>query len=300
MKKMLFIYNPHAGKSAIKTRLSDIVELFVQADYEVTIFSTREKKDATKVVKNKGEQYDYIVCSGGDGTLNEVVDGLMQLENRPPCGYIPAGTVNDFASSLKIPKSIMKAAQNVVDGIPFSYDIGSLNEDYFNYVAAFGAFTEVAYETPQSIKNVLGKLAYVMDGVKRIPSLTCYSMKIRYGEGEIEGSFLLGMITNSNSVAGIKGLTGKNVKLDDGLFEVVLVKRPSNAIELQTAINGLLNNEPDNKFIISFRTSQMELIAEEKIAWTLDGEYGGSFLEAVIKNHKQAVQFIRPAKRKRG
>ncbi len=294
MEKMLFIYNPHAGKSAIKNRLSDIIELFVGSGYEVTIYSTREKKDATNIVKEKGEAYDYIVCSGGDGTLNEVVDGLMALEKRPLCGYMPAGTVNDFASSLKIPKSIMAAAKNVIEGRPFAYDIGSLNARHFNYVAAFGAFTAVAYETPQSFKNVFGKLAYFMDGAMRIPNLESYQVRVRYEGGVIEGRFILGMITNSNSVAGLKGLTGKDVKLNDGLFEVVLVKQPNNAIELQAIINGLLMREHDDIHIYSFRAGNIELLCEEEIAWTIDGEYGGSYKEAVIENHREAVSFIRP------
>jgi YegS/Rv2252/BmrU family lipid kinase len=296
MKKMLFIYNPHAGKGGIKNKLSDIIEIFVGADYEVTIFSTRGKRDAANLVMEKGKDYDFIVCSGGDGTLNEVVDGLMTLETVPPCGYMPAGTVNDFASSLKIPKNMLAAARNVVEGVPFAYDIGSLNKDYFTYVAAFGAFTSVAYETPQSIKNILGKLAYFMDGAKKITNLESHYVRIKYEEGVIEGYFLLGLIANSNSVAGLKGLTGKNVRLNDGLFEVVLVKQPNNAIELQAIINGLLTSEHDDVNIRSFRTGYLELECKEKIAWTVDGEYGGSHKKAIIQNHREALRFICPKK----
>ena len=294
MKKMLFIYNPHAGKEAIKSKLSDIIELFVGADYEVTIFSTRQKRDATRIVKEKGANYDYIVCSGGDGTLNEVVDGLMMLKKRPPCGYMPAGTVNDFASSLKIPKGIMAAAKNVIEGYPFAYDIGSLNGDHFNYVAAFGAFTQVAYETPQSFKNVFGKLAYLMDGAMCLSNLESYHIKVRHDGGVVEGNFMFGMVTNSNSVAGLKGLTGRNVKLNDGLFEVILIKQPTNVMELQIIINGLLMREHDDIHLYSFRASHIELVSEEEISWTVDGEYGGAYKEVVIENHQEAVQFVCP------
>lgn len=294
MKKMLFIYNPHAGKAAIKTKLSDIIELFVGADYEVTIYSTREKKDATRIVTEKGAEYDYVVCSGGDGTLNEVVDGLMTLDKRPLCGYMPAGTVNDFATSLKIPKSILAAARNVIEGEPFAYDIGSLNNDHFNYVAAFGAFTQVPYETPQSIKNIFGKLAYLMDGATRIGTLTDYKLHIEYDSSVVEGSFIFGMIANSNSVAGLKGLTGKNVKLNDGLFEVVLVKYPNTPAEMQAIINGLLTRKHDDIYIYSFRASHIEITSEEELSWTVDGEYGGTYKKAVIENHREAIQFIRP------
>lgn len=290
-KKMLFIYNPHAGKEAMKSKLSDVIQCFVSADYEVTVYPTRKKRDASEIVRERGKDFDYIVCSGGDGTLNEVTDGLMDLDTRPPCGYIPAGTVNDFASSLKIPKQILKAAEIAVDGEWFSYDIGSLNQDYFNYIAAFGAFTQVAYETPQSTKNLLGKLAYILDGVKRLPSLTFYHMKVENDEETFEDDFIFGMITNSNSVGGFKGLNGKNVKLDDGLFEVSLIKNPKNPVELQSIINSLLTRVHDSKYMYTFRTKHIVLTCDEEVAWTIDGEYGGAYKKSEILVHEKAIVY---------
>lgn len=295
---MLFIYNPHAGKSAIRNKLSDIVEIFVSAGYEVTIYSTKEKKDATNIVTKRGNDFDYVVCSGGDGTLNEVTDGLMLLKDRPPCGYIPAGTTNDFATSLRISKNMTKAAQIAVTGELFPYDIGSLNEEYFTYIAGFGAFTEISYETPQATKNVLGKVAYFLEGVMRLPNLKSYKMVVEYDGVTIEDEFIYGMITNSNSIGGFKGLNGRNVRLNDGLFEVALIKMPKNVIELQTIINALLTRELNNQYMYSFLTSHIHFHCEEHVQWTLDGEYGGSIKDALIVNHKQAISYVRAQREK--
>lgn len=291
-KKLLFIYNPHAGKEAMKNKLSDVIEIFMDADYEVTVYATKKANDATSIVCECGMNFDYIVCSGGDGTLNEVTDGLMTIENRPPCGYIPAGTVNDFAITHNIPRDIIMAANNTMNGTEFPCDIGSLNGDYYNYIAAFGAFTEVAYETSQGMKNILGKVAYFLDGVKRLPNLKSYWIKVE-NEGEFfEDEIIFGMITNSKSVGGFKGVTGKNVKLDDGLFEVALIKRPQNPVELQIIMNSLLTREANSKYIYSFTTNHLILTSEDDISWTLDGEYGGTFRHAEIINHKQAICYI--------
>lgn len=293
-KKMLFIYNPHAGKEAIKAKLSDILEIFMDAGYEVTVYATKRSKDATHIVADRGGDFDYIVCSGGDGTLNEVTDGLMAVENRPPCGYIPAGTVNDFASTLHIPKNTIMAANNAVEGVKFPCDVGSLNGDYYNYVAAFGAFTEVSYETSQEVKNVLGKMAYFLDGVKRLVNLKSYNIRVETEERIFEDEIIFGMITNSKSIGGFKNLTGKNVKLDDGKFEVTLIKCPKNPVELQLIINSLISREVDSQYVYTFTTNHLLLISEEDISWTLDGEYGGTFNRAEIKNHHKAISYIIP------
>ncbi|MFA9463233.1 MAG: diacylglycerol kinase family protein [Velocimicrobium sp.] len=297
-KKMLFIYNPHAGKEALKNKLSDVLEIFMDADYEVTIYATKQSKEATDIVKLRGDKFDLIVCSGGDGTLNEVTDGLMTLENRPPCGYIPTGTVNDFATTLHIPKNIIMAANNVIEGELFPCDIGSLNGDFYNYIAAFGAFTEVAYETSQEIKNIFGRMAYFLDGVKRLPNLKSYHIKVELETESFEDEIIFGMITNSKSVGGFKGITGRNVKLDDGLFEVALIKNPQNAGELQAIVNSLLTREANSKYIYAFATSHIILSCEDEISWTLDGEYGGSFKQAEIVNYKQAIRYIKGKKSK--
>lgn len=299
-KKMLFIYNPNSGKANLKNRLSDVIEIFSAADYEVTVYPTKKSKDATEIVKMHGINFDYIVCSGGDGTLNEVTSGIMTLkkdlfrigispEKYPPCGYIPTGTVNDFASSLKIPKNIIKAAKVAVEGECFPYDIGSLNDRYFNYVAAFGAFTEVAYETPQSQKNILGRLAYLLDGAMRLPNIKSFRMTINCNEKIIEDDFIFGMVTNSNSIGGFKDLNGKNIKLDDGLFETAFIKMPRNAIELQSIMKALVTRELNSHYIYSFLTDRITITSNQEVSWTVDGEYGGTYKHAEIINHRQAV-----------
>lgn len=295
-KKMLFIYNPHAGKSAIRSKLSDIIQMFCAADYQVTICATQGSKDATNLVIEMGENFDYIVCSGGDGTLNEVTEGLMHLKNRPPCGYIPAGTVNDFASSLKIPKVMMRAAEVVVKKNCYACDIGKFNDKYFTYIAGFGAFTEVSYETPQNRKNVLGRMAYVLEGAMSIPNIQSYRLRLNYDGKIIEDDFIFGMVSNSFSIAGFKAFTGvRHVKLDDGVFEVVFIKMPKTALDLQATLNCIVAREADPNYVYFFRTSDLLISCdEEEVPWTIDGESGGSCSTAHITNENCAIQIAIP------
>lgn len=292
MKKLLFIYNPYAGKGKIKNKLSDVVETFVKAGYEVTIFPTAGKKDATRIISRTSNDYDLIVCSGGDGTLNEVTAGVMGLSNRPEIGYIPAGTTNDFALSHKIPKNILNAAEIAVYGESCYYDVGSFNQEYFNYIAAFGAFTDVSYETPQTYKNMLGRIAYLLEGMKRLPSLKSYHMTVVYEDHIMEDDFIFGMITNSHSVGGFKGFINQKIFLDDGLFEVCLIKVPKNPLELQSIINTLLiTKEESTNLIYTFRAKNLSIQAKELVPWTLDGEFGGNIKEVKICNYQQAVGY---------
>ena len=190
MEKILFLYNPHAGKGKIKLALSDIIELFVNANYEITIHSTICKGDAMKVASEQGELYDIIVASGGDGTLSEVINGVMQLKKKPNIGFIPAGTTNDFAMNFRIPKTNLNAAKTVVIGKPFPYDIGSFNGNYFHYVASFGIFSNVAYSTPQAFKNAVGRLAYLVEGAKSLTTVRSYDMKVEFDGNLIEDEFI--------------------------------------------------------------------------------------------------------------
>ena len=291
-KRLLFVYNPCAGKGMIRSKLSYILETFSNADYEVTVHATRKRNDATEIVAKYGENFDVVACSGGDGTLNEVTKGIMQCKKRPPCGYIPTGTTNDCASSLGISKNMLDAANTIVQGTPFPYDMGKINEDYFTYVAGFGAFTDVSYATNQTVKNTFGRLAYLLEGVKRIPSLQSYHYKVYYDDQEIDGEFLYGMVSNSNSVGGFKGLNGPDVSLNDGVFEVTLIKPPHNAIELQSIINALLSEDRTSKHIITFHTAHVRFVSDEMVPWTIDGEFGGNLREANIYNLNHAVSFM--------
>ena len=292
MKKLLFVVNGHSGKGQIKNKLLDIIDIMIKEGYHVQVHTTQEREDATKVVREQAKYYDLVVCSGGDGTLDEAVTGMMQSEVRTPLGYIPAGSTNDFANSLEIPKDMIQAAKTAVLGVPFSCDVGEFNGDYFIYVAAFGIFTDVSYATSQELKNALGHVAYILEGAKRLYTIKTYHMRVEYDGNEIEGDFLLGMITNSTSVGGFKNMTGKDVKLDDGMFEVTLNHKPKNIIELNTIIASLTNLKDETDLIDSFRAESVKFYSEEEIPWTLDGEFGGDHKEVQIKDHCKAVDIM--------
>ncbi len=291
-KKLLFIYNPKAGKAQIKSKLADILDIFAEAEYEITVVPTRKRDDARLATAGRSKKYDLVVCSGGDGTLDEVVTGMMQSGFRTPIGYIPAGSTNDFGGSLGLPKNMVQAAQTIVSGRNFPCDVGSFNTDTFVYIAAFGLFTDVSYETEQEVKNVLGHMAYLLEGMKRLSAIRSFPMKVSYDDQVIEDDFIFGMITNSTSVGGFKNITGKNVKLDDGVFEVTLIRRPKNPIELNNIMISLVNRDIDMGAMYCFRTDQVVLESKEPVAWTLDGENGGNHERVEIRNLHQAIEIM--------
>ena len=295
-KKMLFIYNPRSGKGTIKSKLMDILDLFIKAGYRVEVHPTQGYLDAMKITKDCAGEFDLLACSGGDGTLDEVVSGLMQGGHQTPIGYIPSGSTNDFANSLHISKNMLRAANDIIYGDMLSFDVGEFNKDTFVYIAAFGLFTDVAYETNQDLKNILGHMAYILEGAKRLYGIQSYQMTVEYGENIFEGDFIFGMITNSTSIGGFKNLSGKNVKMDDGLFEAMFVRKPRKALELQEIVAALLMAEDDTDLIESFKTNHISIQGKEEIPWTLDGEYGGDHQEVEIKNRKQAARIAVPAK----
>lgn len=291
-KKLLFIYNPKAGKAQIKSKLADILDIFAEAEYEITVVPTRKRDDARLATAGRSKKYDLVVCSGGDGTLDEVVTGMMQSGFRTPIGYIPAGSTNDFGGSLGLPKNMIQAAQTIVSGRNFPCDVGSFNTDTFVYIAAFGLFTDVSYETEQEVKNVLGHMAYLLEGMKRLSAIRSFPMKVSYDDQVIEDDFIFGMITNSTSVGGFKNITGKNVKLDDGVFEVTLIRRPKNPIELNNIMISLVNRDIDMGAMYCFRTDRVVLESKEPVAWTLDGENGGNHERVEIRNLHQAIEIM--------
>ena len=291
-KKLLFVFNPKSGKGLIKNYLVDIVDTMVKADYEVTVYTTQAQGDAIQKVEKEAAKYDLVVCSGGDGTLDEVVTGMNRSEEERPIGYIPAGSTNDFANSLGIPKDMVKAAYTAVHGKEFPCDVGYFNGDTFVYVAAFGLFTEVSYQTPQHWKNILGHAAYILEGAKRLHDIPSYIMKVEHDGEVFTDKFIFGMVTNSISVGGFRGMTGEDVKLDDGVFEVTLIKSPQTPLELNEILASLTKLIDDTDLIYSFKTSELRITTEEKVAWTLDGEFGGEHEELVIKNLKQKIQIM--------
>lgn len=290
----MFVYNPRAGKERIKYYLSSILECFAAKDYEITVVPTRARGDATQIAANISDEYDLLVVSGGDGTLDEAVTGLMSTGRDITVGYIPAGSTNDFGRSLKLPKSMSKAADIAVRGCDFSCDIGAFNDSYFVYVAAFGMFTDVTYTTPQKEKNKLGYAAYLLESVKRLSDIRKYSMRIVHEGGTYEGEFLAGLVSNSNSVGGIRRLTGPHVSLNDGLFEVMLIRVPPSLIELNEALAAVFDRRLKSDYVITFHAKKVEFICDEKVSWTLDGEYGGTMKRSNIRVIPSALKIRTP------
>lgn len=295
MKKLLFVFNPNSGKGQIKNHLLEIVKLFSNDGYEVTVYPTKAEKDGYRhILKNIG-RYDRLVCSGGDGTLNETVNAVLESgRSDVPIGYIPSGTTNDFATSLGIPKDMTAAAEHIVSGEPVPCDIGRINgERYFNYVAAFGAFTAVSYATPQALKNVLGHQAYLLEAVKSLTTLKPYSIRLKADNSYAEGNYVYGMISNTKSVGGIKGLAGSYVDLQDGLFEVTLIKQIKTPVEMQQIMTAFLTqNYQECDMILSVKAKHIEVECGEPVSWTLDGEFGGEYKKTTFDVLDSAVKFI--------
>lgn len=293
MKKMLFVYNPYSGKGLIKNKLSTIIDIFTKAGYIVTAYPTQRALDGYDRVCEADGKYDLIVCSGGDGTLNEVISASVTHVNKKiSIGYIPAGSTNDFAATLGIPKNMIKAAESIVNGHAFSCDIGRMNGRLFNYVAAFGLFTDVSYKTPQNMKNVLGHQAYVLESIKSLTNIKSYSLTIECNDMEIKGDYIYGMISNSFSVGGMKGIVSKNVELDDGLFEVCLVREAKTALELQQIVAGIFSKTQKSPMVERFKTNKLVIKSEQAIAWTVDGENADSHERVEISVMPKAVDII--------
>lgn len=293
MKKMLFVYNPYAGKGMIKNKIADIIDIFTQNDYLVTAYPTQHALDGYDKVCAADGMYDMIVCSGGDGTFNEIISAVMcHREKKPEIGYIPAGTTNDFAATLKIPKNIVKAARSIASGRAFTCDIGKMNGKYFTYVAAFGLFTDVSYTTSQKMKNIFGHQAYVLESIKSLANIKAYNLTVKCGDQIMKGCYIYGMVANSKSIGGFKGLAGKDVELDDGLFEVALVKKPENAIDLQQIVAGVINGNHDNDMIERFKTDHIIIECEESVAWTIDGENADEHQRVEITVKRKAFDIM--------
>ena len=293
-EKLLFIFNPHSGKAQIGNELVSIIDIFTKGGYDVVAHPTQAPKDAYEKIISSGDEYKTIAVSGGDGTLSEAVEGYMTLDNRENIrlGYIPSGSTNDFASSLGIPSDMEEAARTIINGKTFQCDIGKFNDKKFNYVAGFGAFTDVAYATPQESKNMLGHLAYIIEGVQRLPNLPSYAMKVTCDDRKITGEFILGLVMNSNSIGGIKSDNILNADLSDGLFELLLIKTPANILELQPIITGILKGDKEGEGFCILKGREFTFETEDDIQWTLDGEYGGNSREVSISVLEKAVNFI--------
>lgn len=296
MKKLLFFVNPNAGHGAVRAGLMDILQEFAAAGYEITVHPTQGPKEITRVIAEKGAQYDRIVSVGGDGTLNETVSGLMRLpkEQRKPIGYIPAGTVNDVASTLGLRKDILPAAHDAVGDRSFPIDVGSFGDRWFAYVAAFGLFTDVSYRTAQKGKRIFGRLAYLLDGAKSLTDIRTIPVTVEIDGETIHEEVLAGLVTSTTSVGGFKVRRDENISLNDGIFEVLLVRKPDSLFELGEIAAALLRGDFNQSALVLRKASHVEFRFEEPVDWTVDGEYGGTVQEAAIQNHQGAVEVIVP------
>lgn len=297
MKRMLLIINRYAGKNKIVGRLTDLLDHFAQQGYLPTVHMTRHPGDATQIACQLGEEYPLVVCSGGDGTLSEVVAGVMRLpaEKRPAVGYIPAGSTNDFAATLGLPSDMERCAAIITEGYQQKLDVGIFgSQRSFLYVAAFGTFTETSYATPQREKNLLGHNAYLLHGLKELTNLRSYPMQVTVDGTMYEGEFLFGMVSNANSVGGLRQPMGIEAVLDDGLMEVLLIRAPETTADWPVLLTEILGKKSDGRYLITSRAKQVIFHCQESIDWVLDGEHGGAHREIAVEAKQRAISFVLP------
>ena len=292
-KKLLLVYNPCSGKGTIVQKIASIIDIYTKAGFMVTAYPTQKALDAMQIVSDNSLDFDQVVCSGGDGTLNEVVTGMMNREKKIPVGYIPAGSTNDYANSLGLPKNFMEAAKVAIGEGRFKSDIGLFGDRYFVYVAAFGLFSAVSYMTKQEMKNILGHSAYIIEGMKSLTNIPKYHITVESEDQHLEGDYILGMVSNSVSIGGFKKLFGKSVALDDGYYELTLARQPKNISEFQELLTCFLSGKLQEASIVeSIKISNARISCDQPLAWSLDGEFGGEFTEIDIKNCKQALELV--------
>ena len=291
-KRMLFVVNPSSGTLKIKDSLLEVCQIFCNNGYEINLNATKYISDAVKEALDRNEPYDLIVVCGGDGTFNGAVSTIVKHDEQPPIGYIPSGSTNDFARTVGLSGSPTDIARQIMAGFPRTLDLGSFNNSYFSYVASFGAFTEASYNTPQDLKNKLGHLAYVLEGVKDLSTLEPCHMRLSYQDKELEGNYIWGAICNSSSIGGLIRLNQDLIDLNDGIFEVMLIKSPRTIIDLAKIITSITTQVYDPDVVQFFQTDELTIYPETEVPWTLDGEYAPGSKEIHIKNIHNAFQLI--------
>ena len=290
MKKLLLIINPVTARSAVTPALIDVIDCFEKGGCAVTVHVTQYKNDTFDTVKKLGGDYDVIVCAGGDGTLNETVSAVISLERKPKIGYLPTGTTNDFAVSWGIPRKPLDAARKITNTEPVHTDVNLFCGRPYMYVAAFGAFTEASYSTPQSMQQNLGWSAYIIEGLKSVPSIRPIHMKIRYDGGEEEGDYLYGMVSNTRRVGGFDLKMREDISLSDGLMEVILIRKPDNPSDNGKMLGAVLMQDTSSEFITFAHTTKLSFEADEPVPWTVDGENGGAVREGELSVLERAVE----------
>ena len=294
MKKLLLLLNPFAGQRKANRFLPDIIRLFHDYGYRCETYITGARGDATQFLVDSEDRYDLVVCAGGDGTLNETIAGVLAAGMDVPLGYIPCGTTNDYASSIGLSGDVLQAAQDIMEGAPRGFDVGSFNGRYFVYTATCGAFARASYTTPQAAKNVLGHFAYVLEGVRDLTTIQPIRLRVETEEGVFEDEFIFCSITNSTSVGGILKLDTQLVALNDGKFEVTLVKNPTNPAQLSTILYGLTTMDIPNEMVQFFSSARMHIIGDAPLEWTLDGERGPEAREIEVINLHSVVRIMIP------
>ena len=297
MKKLLLILNPCSGKKKASHALADVVNVFNRGGYDVTVYITAARGDATKVVAQRAPEFDLVVCAGGDGTFNETISGLLAGGHDTPIGYLPAGSTNDFASSLHLSKNLVEAARDIVEGTPRRLDVGRFNDRYFSYVASFGAFTRASYATSQNVKNALGHLAYILSGIKELAYIRSRRLRFTLDDGRVlEDEYIFGAISNSTSVAGILTLSEDLVDMNDGVFELLLVRKPENLLELNDCVLALTTQDYHTPMLTFTSARFVEIEAPEDMDWTLDGEREPGRAHCRAENLHDAIRIVtRPA-----
>ena len=291
-RQLLMIVNPRAGKNKSRGPLFDAAAALSQAGYLISIHNTAAPGDAAETAAREGGNYDLVVAVGGDGTLNEVASGLIRLREPPLLGYLPQGSTNDFAASLRISGDPAEAAAAIARNVPRQLDAGVWNERSFIYVASFGAFSRTSYTAPQAAKNALGHLAYILEGMKDLNTLRPYQIRLTADGEALDGEYLFGAVCNSTSIGGLMKLDPERVVLDDGLFEMLLIPNPKTAADLQNLVYALLNQEYDSQGLVFRHVASIHLETEEELPWSLDGEYAPSAPAVDIKNRRQALTML--------
>ena len=296
--RLLLIINLYSGKGQVKNYLAGIIDCLNKAGYIVTVQMTQRAKHATELAAQYGADYDVIVCSGGDGTLSEVLNGIMTIpeEKRPKIGYIPAGSTNDFAASIGLPSTMNECAELIARGNFQPVDVGLFQENsYFVYVCAFGAFTEISWNTPQKEKNALGHNAYILEGIKQFSGLKTYHVSFEIDGEEFVTDCVYAMVYNALSVGGFKNLGGQEVKLDDGKLNMMIVSKPENPVDFSFLVADLVSRNPNSRFITTYEVTKVHAECDTDVDWVLDGEYGGSHRTADIQAVKHGMNIAREA-----
>ena len=293
MKKMLLVVNPCAGTRKINKSMVDVLSVFNRGGYDVQTYITAGPHDAEDAVRQRCGDVDIVVCAGGDGTFNETLAGVMASGCDVPLGYIPCGSTNDFAASLKLSTNVLEAAKDIVEGTPQQYDVGKFDHRYFSYVASFGVFTKTAYSTPQNVKNALGHTAYLLEGIQELSQFKTEHVRFELEDQVIEDDFLFGAVSNSLSVGGILTLDPKQVDMTDGKFELLLVRAPKNLREVQECLQALQKQTYNCAMMTFLSAKKMKVVASAEMNWTLDGERQDGCEEVLIENLRSAFRLVK-------